>query len=269
MALYDAALLGQDRCIAAGGAAAAGGGFDRHPAHPHPRTAEAIFAAGYPGAEPTEEPGLIEQSLGDWQGLRMPSCPPARPCGARLLAAGRPGATAGRREHAQVIAASALPWNGLAETHDGADVIAVAHAGSIRAAVAHALRIGPDNALHLAVQNLSLTRLERSPEGWRVSCVNELPGYRPESGLDSAAAAGCLRRTRVIRAMQRQSPCEGGSSCAAFVGCLALAAILMPGLAHAQGQPQTLVDRATLAIQEMMTQQVSRIRASCCSVPVR
>ena len=39
---------------------------------------------------------------------------------------------------------------------------------------------------------------------------------------------------------------------------IALAAILMPGLAHAQGQPQTLVDRATLAVQEMMTQQVSQ-----------
>jgi alpha-ribazole phosphatase len=39
------------------------------------------------------------------------------------------------------------------------------------------LRIGPDNALHLSVQNLSLTRLERSLEGWRVVCVNELPGY--------------------------------------------------------------------------------------------
>src|SRR5215471_13729944 len=33
------------------------------------RTAEAIFAAGYPHAQPTVEPGLIEQSLGEWQGL--------------------------------------------------------------------------------------------------------------------------------------------------------------------------------------------------------
>ena len=53
----------------------------------------------------------------------------------------------------------------------------VSHGGAIRAAVAYCLRIGPDNALHLSVQNLSLTRLERSPEGWRVVCVNELPGY--------------------------------------------------------------------------------------------
>ena len=56
-------------------------------------------------------------------------------------------------------------------------MVIVSHGGAIRAAVAHCLRIGPDNALHLSVQNLSLTRLERSPEGWRVICVNELPGY--------------------------------------------------------------------------------------------
>jgi hypothetical protein len=43
--------------------------------------------------------------------------------------------------------------------------------------VAYCLRIGADNALHLTVQNLSLTRLERTDEGWRVVCVNELPGY--------------------------------------------------------------------------------------------
>ena len=33
------------------------------------RTAEAIFAAGYPARPLTVDPGLIEQRLGDWQGL--------------------------------------------------------------------------------------------------------------------------------------------------------------------------------------------------------
>src|SRR5580698_7162028 len=33
------------------------------------RTAEAIFAAGYPRTELVVEPDLIEQSLGEWQGL--------------------------------------------------------------------------------------------------------------------------------------------------------------------------------------------------------
>ncbi|HUB12154.1 MAG TPA: lipid-binding SYLF domain-containing protein [Acetobacteraceae bacterium] len=39
---------------------------------------------------------------------------------------------------------------------------------------------------------------------------------------------------------------------------VALAAMLAPGFARAQSEPQTLVDRATLSIQEMMTQQVSQ-----------
>jgi broad specificity phosphatase PhoE len=78
---------------------------------------------------------------------------------------------------AEVIARVGAALERLAEDHDGQDVVAVAHGGSIRGAVAHALRIGPDNALHLSIQNLSLTRLERFPEGWRVGCVNELPGY--------------------------------------------------------------------------------------------
>jgi len=65
----------------------------------------------------------------------------------------------------------------LAARHGGEDVVAVSHGGAIRAAVAHCLRIGADNALHLSIHNLSLTRLERHSDGWRVVCVNELPGY--------------------------------------------------------------------------------------------
>jgi len=42
------------------------------------------------------------------------------------------------------------------------------------------------------------------------------------------------------------------------LAAVAVAAMLLPGLARAQSEPQTLVDRATLAIQEMMTQQVSQ-----------
>ena len=49
--------------------------------------------------------------------------------------------------------------------------------GTIRAAVAHALGVSATQALHLSVANLGLTRLEREPTGWRVVCVNELPGY--------------------------------------------------------------------------------------------
>ncbi len=53
----------------------------------------------------------------------------------------------------------------------------VSHGGAIRAALAHAIGSAPDVVLHFSIQNLSLTRLEHHPEGWRVVCVNELPGY--------------------------------------------------------------------------------------------
>jgi broad specificity phosphatase PhoE len=55
-------------------------------------------------------------------------------------------------------------------------VVVVSHGGAIRAAIAHALGIGADQALHLSVQNLSLTRMERLTVSWRVVCINEMHG---------------------------------------------------------------------------------------------
>ena len=78
---------------------------------------------------------------------------------------------------ADVIARVGASLERLAVQHADEDLVVVSHGGAIRAAVAHCLRIGPDNSLHLVVQNLSLTRLEKNPDGWRVVCVNELPGY--------------------------------------------------------------------------------------------
>jgi alpha-ribazole phosphatase len=142
------------------------------------RTAEAIFAAGYPRTEPEVEPDLIEQSLGEWQGLPHAALP------ARLTLPKHAFWPLGGHERppggetlVEVIDRVGAALERLAAQHQDADVVIVSHGGAIRAAVAHCLRIGPDNALHLSVQNLSLTRLERSPEGWRVVCVNELPGY--------------------------------------------------------------------------------------------
>jgi alpha-ribazole phosphatase len=142
------------------------------------RTAEAIIGAGYPATEPELEPDLIEQSLGEWQGLPHAELP-ARltlPKHAFWPLAGHERPPGGETM-AEVIERVGKALERLAVRHPEEDVVIVSHGGAIRAAVAYCLRIGPDNALHLTVQNLSLTRLERSPEGWRVVCVNELPGY--------------------------------------------------------------------------------------------
>jgi alpha-ribazole phosphatase len=142
------------------------------------RTAGAIFQAGYKRAEPVVEPDLIEQSLGEWQGLPHAELPEklANPAHAfwPLAADEKPP---GGESMLEVVVRAGRALERLAVEHRGEDVVIVSHGGTIRAAVAHALGVAPDNALHLSIQNLSLTRLERHPTGWRVVCVNELPGY--------------------------------------------------------------------------------------------
>ena len=54
-------------------------------------------------------------------------------------------------------------------------MVVVSHGGVIRAALAHALRIHAETALHFSIQNLALSVIERLPEGWRIVTVNELP----------------------------------------------------------------------------------------------
>ncbi len=142
------------------------------------RTAEAIFQAGYPATTLMVEPDLIEQSLGDWQGLPHAELPgrltlPAHafwPLGGKELP---PGGDS--MDH--VIRRVGPALERLAKQHPGEDVVIVSHGGAIRAAVAYALQIGPDNALHLSVNNLSLTRMEHHEHGWRVVCVNEMAGH--------------------------------------------------------------------------------------------
>ena len=53
------------------------------------------------------------------------------------------------------------------------DVVLVVHSGTIRAALAVALELTPEQALRFAVEPLSLTRIDRVAGGWRVVGVND------------------------------------------------------------------------------------------------
>jgi alpha-ribazole phosphatase len=141
------------------------------------RTADAIHHAGYPAVQAVVEPGLIEQDLGEWQGLPHAELP------ARLVEPAHAfwplGATEtppGGESMDQVVARVGETMERLATDHAGRDVVAVSHGGAIRAALAHATGTGAKAALHFAIQNLSLTVLERHAEGWRVVGVNECAG---------------------------------------------------------------------------------------------
>jgi alpha-ribazole phosphatase len=53
------------------------------------------------------------------------------------------------------------------------DVVLVVHSGTIRAALVIALDLAPDSALRFVIDPLSLTRIDRLAEGWRVVAVNQ------------------------------------------------------------------------------------------------
>jgi broad specificity phosphatase PhoE len=138
------------------------------------RTADAIQEAGYPVTATTIEPGLIEQDLGDWQGLAHADLPArlAEPAHA-FWPLGATETPPNGESMASVVTRVGDTLERLAATHPDQDVVAISHGGAIRAAIAHASGAGAEAALHFAIQNLSLTVLERFTEGWRIVCVNE------------------------------------------------------------------------------------------------
>jgi broad specificity phosphatase PhoE len=137
-------------------------------------TAAAIFAAGYPAQELAIEPDLAEQALGAWQGISHEALTerlrtPPHPFWPHAAAERPPGG-----ESLDDVRARVGPViERLAE--QGGDHVVVAHGGTIRAALAHALDLDAHRALMFSVKNLSLTTLERHGAHWRVVAVNEEP----------------------------------------------------------------------------------------------
>ncbi len=139
-------------------------------------TAAAIFAAGYPEAPLHEEPGLVEQHLGEWQGIAHEELVarllhPPHPFWPHAAEEQPPGGEA----FADVVARVGPVLERYAQTHADRDVVMVAHGGSIRAALAHAMGITGHQALLFSIKNLGLTRLEKTGADWRVGSVNEEP----------------------------------------------------------------------------------------------
>lgn len=137
------------------------------------QTSGALEAAGMVLPPPLIEPDLIEQSFGRWQGRSWADLETAKE--AALADFWRdPAHTAppGGESFAQVCLRVKAAMERLSQDHAGRDIVAVIHAGSIRAALALALGLEPAQALRFAVQPLSLTRLDATTDGWRVECVN-------------------------------------------------------------------------------------------------
>lgn len=139
-------------------------------------TAAAIFAAGYPKQSLVIEPDLAEQSLGEWQGITHEELTerllnPPHPFWPHAAADRPPGGESldDVRERVGPV------MEGLAQSHAGGDVVVIAHGGTIRGALAHALALDAHQALTFSVKNLSLTRIEKHGPDWRIISVNEEP----------------------------------------------------------------------------------------------
>lgn len=140
-------------------------------------TARTIQEAGYGPAGLTVEPGLLEQELGEWQGLSHREFPTRLERAPHyfwpLSAEERPP---GGESMEDVCVRVGETLERMAAAHAKRDMVIVSHGGAIRASIAHALKISGDKALNFSIQNLSLTILECHTGEWRVVTVNELPG---------------------------------------------------------------------------------------------
>jgi alpha-ribazole phosphatase len=139
-------------------------------------TAEAL-AAHRPGlrADLRIEPDLIEQDFGVWQD--RPYAEITEELGGDqhpFWLAPAHVTPEGGESFIDAMSRVVTAVEQLIRTHEGRDIVAVAHAGVIRAAIAHALDLDPEAALRLAIDPLSLTRLDHLPKAnvWRVIGVN-------------------------------------------------------------------------------------------------
>src|SRR5882724_2795670 len=134
---------------------------------PARRTRETACALGL---DPVEEPCFREQDFGAWTGRRHNDL--TAELGApyhefwKSPASNRPP---GGESFVDQIARAKT---GLGSLPAG-DVVLVVHSGTIRAVLAIALDLTPDSALRFVIDPLSLTRIDRLAEGWRVVAVNQ------------------------------------------------------------------------------------------------
>ena len=122
----------------------------------------------------SEEDSLREQAFGDWEKVRWNEIP-AQESEAYWQDPARNRMPNGE-SFTDVVSRVSATVEKLNNDHSGGNIIAVAHAGSIRAAICHAIGGDPKAALSFHVTPLSLTRIDAIHRDgkiwWRVSGVN-------------------------------------------------------------------------------------------------
>jgi alpha-ribazole phosphatase len=143
------------------------------------QTAQAIWDAGYP--KPSEMPhvnAFAEQHLGKLQGMNRAAFYASLPPGQSWLTGIDEPAPGGESfmDLYRRVSGGIEPINAA---QSGRDIIAVAHGGTIKAAITLALGGQPDKGLAFDIDNCSVTRLDHLASatytGWRLPMVNQQP----------------------------------------------------------------------------------------------
>src|SRR5690606_20908509 len=137
------------------------------------QTAAAIAAAGLDYDAPAEERDFAEQHFGAWQGRNRAEVFAAHGADPGMWPAPAAVCPPGGESFAALmdrVARGIARWNAA---HAGRDIVAVAHGGTIRAALGHALGLTPARSLAFETANCALTRLDYIEDGvkapaWRI-----------------------------------------------------------------------------------------------------
>jgi alpha-ribazole phosphatase len=124
------------------------------------------------------EAAFAEQHLGEWQGMNRAAFLASLPLGSHWFAPidqPAPGGESFMDLYTRVRGAIER----INSEHAGKDVIAVAHGGTIKAAIGLALGNQPEKCLAFDIDNCSVTRLDHlashNHSSWRLPMVNQQP----------------------------------------------------------------------------------------------
>jgi broad specificity phosphatase PhoE len=157
------------------------------------KTAEQLARAGADAGPLHIEPDFAEQHFGDWQGLTYTDIADNHGSN-HLFWLGPPELRPpGGENFVDLRERTVRSIDRLTAEHKGRDIVATAHGGTIRAALAHAFDLHPEAAVRFEIDNVSITLIEHfeqaDPEhAWRVGFVN----YMPRALVTAKGAASAM-----------------------------------------------------------------------------
>ncbi|HZY52899.1 MAG TPA: histidine phosphatase family protein [Reyranella sp.] len=144
------------------------------------KTAEHLGRAGAEFGEVVIDPDLAEQSFGEWQGLTYVEIS-EKPNNGHLFWLAPPDfRPPGGESFTDLRERTVRSIERLTDKYRGRDIVATAHGGTIRAALAHAFNMHPEAAVRFEVDNVSITLIEHfefadPAHAWKVAFTNYMP----------------------------------------------------------------------------------------------